>query len=158
MGRITTWTLIGVLSVSGGCASSGEMVIDVHAPSDQARASIGDWNRLRQLPAGTEILVDIDQADARFGNVLSISDTGLTLTGTSPIPRASISRVSRVQSLSKLRAGKGAAIGFGVGLFVLVATGGLFWQPMIGYPLVGAGIGSGSAIGVTRQTIVYQRR
>lgn len=158
MGRITTWTLVGVLSVSGGCASSGEMVIDVHAPSDQARASIGDWSRLGQLAAGTEVLVDVDQSDARFGKVLSISDTDLTLSGASPIPRASITRVSRVQSLSKLRAGKGAAIGFGLGLFVLVASGGIFWQPMIGYPLVGAGIGSGSAIGVTRQTIVYQRR
>ena len=158
MGRITTWTLVGVLAVSGGCASSGEMVIDVHAPSDQARAAIGDWSRLHQLPAGTEVLVDVDQSDARFGKVQSISDAGLTLIGDSTIPRASISRVSRVQSLSKLRAVKGAAIGFGIGVFVLVATGGLFWQPLIGYPLVGGAIGSGSAIGVTRQTVVYQRR
>ena len=158
MGRIITWTLAGVLTISSGCASSGEMVIDVHAPSDQTRASIGDWSRLQQLSAGTEVLVDVDQSEERFGKVSAISDAGLTLTGAPLIPRASINRVSRVQSLSKLRAGKGAAIGFGLGVFVLVATGGLLWQPMIGYPLVGGAIGSGSAIGVTRQTVVYQRR
>lgn len=158
MGRITTWSLIGVLTVSGGCASSGEMVIDVHAPSEQTRASIGDWSRLRRVSAGTEVLVDVDESDARFGKISSISDGNLTLTGAQPIPRGSVIRVRRVQSLSRLRAGKGAAIGFGFGLLALVATGGVFWQPLIGYPLLGAGIGSGSAIGVTRQTVLYQRR
>jgi hypothetical protein len=158
MGRIPAWALIGVLTVSGGCASSGEMVIDVHAPSEQTLASIGDWSRLHRLSAGTNVLVDVDQSDVRFGKVSSISETGLTLTDGPLIPRAAISRVRRVQSLSKLRAGKGAAIGFGLGLFALVATGGVFWQPMVGYPLLGAGIGSGSAIGVTRETVVYQRR
>ena len=158
MGRISTWTLIGILTVSGGCATSGEMVIDVHAPSEQTRASIGDWSRLRRLSSGAEVLVDVDESDLRFGKVSSISDADLTLTGAPPIPRASISRVRRVQSLSRLRAGKGAAIGVGLGVLALVATGGVFWQPMIGYPLIGAGIGSGSAIGVTRQTVVYQRR
>jgi hypothetical protein len=157
MGRITTWALIGVLTVSGGCAS-GEMVIDVHAPSEQTRASIGDWSRLHGLSAGAEILVDVDESDIRFGRVSSISDTDLTLTGAPPIPRASISRVRRVQSLSRLRAGKGAAIGVGLGVLTLVATAGLVWQPLVGYPLLGGWIGSGSAIGVTRQTVVYQRR
>jgi hypothetical protein len=134
------------------------MMIDVHAPSEQTRASIGDWSRLQQLSAGAEVLVDVDASDVRFGKVSSISDSGLTLTGAPPIPRGSISRVRRMQSLSRLRAGKGAAIGLGLGVLALAATGGLFWQPMIAYPLVGAGIGSGSAIGVTRQTVVYQRR
>jgi hypothetical protein len=158
MGRIATWSLIAVMTVSGGCASSGEMVIDVHAPSEQTRASIGDWSRLRQVSAGTGVLVDVDDSDVRFGKISSISNTDLTLTGAPPIPRASISRVRRVQSLSKLRAGKGAAIGFGLGVLTLVATAGLVWQPLVGYPLLGAGIGSGSAIGVERQTVVYQRR
>jgi hypothetical protein len=63
-----------------------------------------------------------------------------------------------VQSLSRLRAGKGAAIGVGLGVLTLVATAGLVWQPLVGYPLLGGWIGSGSAIGVTRQTVVYQRR
>src|SRR5262249_4957976 len=117
-----------------------------------------DWNRLHQLSEGVEVLVDVDQSDPRSGKISSISDSELTLMGQSPISRASISRVSRVQSLSKLRAGKGAAIGFGVGLFVLVVTDGLLWQPVVAYPLVGAGIGSGSAIGVTRQTVIYQRK
>jgi hypothetical protein len=157
MGRITTWALIGVLTVSGGCAS-GEMVIDVHAPSEQTRASIEDWSRLHGLSAGAEILVDVDESDIRFGRVSSISDTDLTLTGAPPIPRASISRVRRVQSLSRLRAGKGGAIGLGLGVLTLVATAGLVWQPLVGYPLLGAWIGSGSAIGVERQTVVYQRR
>src|SRR5262249_40251885 len=158
MGRISTWALIAVLTVSGGCASSGEMVIDVHAPSEQTRASIGDWSRLYQLSAGVEVLVDVDRSDARAGKIASASDPDLTLVGQAPISRASISRVSRVQSLSKLRAGKGAAIGFGIAVFTLVASGGIFWQPIVGYPIVGGLIGSGSAIGVTRQTVVYQRR
>ncbi|HKV98714.1 MAG TPA: hypothetical protein VJN96_02760 [Vicinamibacterales bacterium] len=158
MGRIATWSLVGVLTVSGGCASSGEMVIDVHAASEQTRASIGDWTRLYRVPAGTDVLVDVDDSDVRFGKISSISDGGLTLTGASMIPRTSISQVRRTQSLSKLRAGKGGAIGFGIGLFALVVTGGVVWQPLVAYPLVGAGIGSGSAIGVTRQTVLYQRK
>lgn len=158
MGRMTTWSLIWVLTVSGGCASSGEMVIDVHAPSEQTRASIGEWSRLGRLSAGTDVLVDVDDSDVHVGTVSSISDAGLTLTGASLIPRASISRVRRVQSLSRLRAGKGAAIGLGLGVLGVVATGGAFWQPLLGYPLLGGWIGSGSAIGVTRQTVVYQRR
>jgi hypothetical protein len=43
-------------------------------------------------------------------------------------------------------------------VLTLVATAGLVWQPLVGYPLLGGWIGSGSAIGVTRQTVVYQRR
>jgi hypothetical protein len=155
---MAAWSLIGVLTVSGGCASSGEMVIDVHAPSEQTRASIGEWSRLYRVRAGTDVLVDVDDSDVRFGKVASISDSALTLTGAAPIARESIRQVRRAQSLSALRAGKGAAIGFGIGLFALVATGGVIWQPLAAYPLVGAGIGSGSAIGVTRQTVLYQRK
>jgi hypothetical protein len=40
----------------------------------------------------------------------------------------------------------------------VAATGGLFWQPIVGDPLLGATIGASSAIGVKRQTVVYQRR
>ncbi len=157
MGRIMTWALIVGFTFSAGCAS-GEMIVDVHAPSVQTVATIDDWSRLDRLHAGTEVVIDVDDSDAVYGRVLSVSDASVTLTGRAPIPRASIQRVARVQSLSKLRAGKGTAIGFGFGVLTLVATAGLVWQPLVGYPLLGAGIGSGSAIGVERQTVVYQRR
>ena len=158
MGRISAWTLIGILTVSGGCATSGEMVIDVHAPSEQTRASIGDWSRLRRLSSGAEVLVDVDESDLRFGKVSSISDAEPHADGRA----ADSTRIDQSRQAcavpQQAGAGKGAAIGVGLGVLALVATGGVFWQPMIGYPLIGAGIGSGSAIGVTRQTVVYQRR
>ena len=157
MSRISAWALIGVLTVSGGCAS-GEMIVDVHTASARTVATIGDWSRLDRLHAGAEVVIDVDESDVVYGNVLSVSDASVTLTGRAPIPRGSIQRIARVQSLSRLRAGKGSAIGFGFGVLTLVATAGLVWQPLVGYPLLGAGIGSGSAIGVTRQTVVYQRR
>ena len=158
MGRTATWALIGVLTASGGCGTSGEMIVDVHTPSARTVATIDDWSRVARLHAGADVVIDVDASDAVYGKVLSVSDDAVTLTGHAPISRASIQRVARVQSLSKLRAGKGTAIGFGFGVLTLVATAGLVWQPLVGYPLLGAGIGSGSAIGVERQTVVYQRR
>ena len=64
MGRITTWALIGVLTVSGGCAS-GEMIVDVHTPSERTVATIGDWSRLDRLHAGAEVVIDVDESDVR---------------------------------------------------------------------------------------------
>jgi hypothetical protein len=157
MGRISTWALIGIFTVTTGCGS-GLIMTDVHTPSDEALAAATDWAELNRLSPGTTVLVDVDESGAVRGKIAAVSAAALTVTGHAPIPRASIQRVSRLQSLSRQRARRGAAIGFGIGVFVLAATGGLFWQPVVGYPLLGAGIGSGSAIGVTRQTVVYQRR
>ena len=157
MGRLSRWALIGIFTVTTGCGS-GRIMTDVHTPSDEALAAAADWNELKRLPPDATVLVDIDDADAVRGKTAAFSNIALTVTGHAPIPRPSIQRVSRLQSLSRQRAGRGAAIGFGLGVFALVATGGLFWQPVVGYPLIGAWIGSGSAIGVTRQTVVYERR
>jgi len=157
MGRISTWALIGIFAVTTGCGS-GQIMIDVHTPSEEALAAAGEWNQLYRLQPGTFVVVDVDSSEAVRGKVAEVSDGALTVTGHAPMSRASIQRVSRVQSLSRLRAVRGTAIGFGLGAFVTVATGGLFWQALISYPLAGAAIGSSSAIGVKRQTVVYQRR
>jgi len=157
MGRMSTWALIGVFAATTACGS-GQIMIDVHTPSEEALAAAGEWSELHRLQAGTFVIVDVDSKEAVRGNVVEVSDTALTVTGDAPISRASIQRVSRVQSLSRLRALRGTAIGFGLGAFVTVATGGLLWQALVMYPLAGAGIGSSSAIGVKRQTVVYQRK
>ena len=157
MGRMSTWVLIGVFTVTTGCAS-GQIVTDVHTPSADALSAASNWSGLDRLPAGADVLVGVDPSRVIRGKLVSISDSSLTVTREPSIPRASIQRVTRVQSLSRLRAGKGALIGFGFGVLALAATGGVFWQPMVGDTLLGAGIGAGPAIGVTRQTVVYERR
>jgi hypothetical protein len=155
MRRLTVLILISV-TLAGGCAPSTEMT-GVRLPEGDAAERVHDWDVLRAIDGGSRVVVIADPTEWHAGKLDRVSTADLTLEGRPPIPRASVVRVVRVESLSGIHAKQGMLIGMFLGGVVLVASGG-FALPLVVDPPLCAGIGALSGVGQSRQTLVYERR
>jgi outer membrane lipoprotein SlyB len=132
---------------------------------------IGSWERLKAIPPGDKVEVDLRNGQTLKGKLINISDTALTIEQAqraTDISRGAALRVHRMVSKSSKRATLiGLGIGAGVGLIGSVAaakSGGGEGDADLGALIVGAiGAGAGALIGYivgsrNQQSLIYETR
>jgi hypothetical protein len=129
---------------------------------------IGSWERLKAVPPGDKVEVDLRNGQTLKGKLISVSDTVLTIErgkGTTDVTRGDALRVFRMTSKSAKRAtliGLGTGIGIGfAGTAIFAHTGGRGGEAdLYGLVAIVSGATAGTLIGylVGRQSSKRNRR
>jgi hypothetical protein len=130
--------------------------------------TIGSWERLKAIPPGDKVEVDLRNGQTLKGKLISVSDTVLTIErgkGPTNVIRGDGLRVFRMTSKSAKRAtliGLGTGIGIGLaGTAIFANTGGRGGEAdLYGLVAVVAGASAGTLIGyiVGRQSSKRNKR
>jgi hypothetical protein len=126
MRRVKTIVCLGILFLSLGIATSPALGDDA---KNQA-----NWDKLKQLSAGQEIQVVLNDAQSNRSNFLSVTDEAIVLStaaGEQTVSRQSILRVSTKGKGHRVRnaligAGVGAGAGAGIGAAAVGCTSGCY--------------------------------
>ena len=129
---------------------------------------IGSWERLKAIPPGDKVEMDLRNGQTLKGKLISVSDTVLTIErgkGTTDVTRGDTLRVFRMTSKSAKRAtliGLGTGIGIGLaGTAIFAYTGGRGGEAdLYGLVAVVSGATAGTLIGylVGRQSSKRNQR
>jgi hypothetical protein len=161
MRRLMASALVAVMASPGCALPARRGQAGVQMPTGALAALVHDWSALSRLPHGAHVLVELDADGLVDAKVESVSDTALAIRrgdDLKSLPRTSVVRVIRIESMSGIRAKQGAWGGLLIGGLAAFSTGGALWFAALLSPAEFAGFGAVTGLGEQRQTLVYERR
>ncbi len=160
MRRLMASALVAVMASDGCALQARRGQGGVQMPTGAAAEQLHDWTALNRLPPGAHVLVEVDSAGLVEAKVESVGDTALAIRrgdDLQSLPRTTVVRVIRIESMSSIRAKQGALGGLLMGGLLLVLTGAGLW-PLCSRGPLASRLRRCTGVGEQRQTLVYERR